>query len=108
MQRTSHALLGEDGVWIFDPIAWEPALERISELGKPAALSSCSTATSATAPRLRRCSASRTSPLLSRAPGPGADRRRRFPVARARRLGTQTAGAGLCRCARDGAVLPRP
>jgi hypothetical protein len=36
MQRTSHALVGEDGVWIFDPIAWEPALERTSELGKPA------------------------------------------------------------------------
>ena len=36
MQRTSHALAGEDGVWIFDPIAWEPALERISTLGKPA------------------------------------------------------------------------
>jgi hypothetical protein len=36
MQRTSHALAGEDGVWIFDPIAWEPALERIAELGKPA------------------------------------------------------------------------
>ena len=34
MQRTSHALAGEDGVWIFDPIAWEPALERISKLGK--------------------------------------------------------------------------
>jgi hypothetical protein len=36
MQRTSHALGGEDGVWIFDPIAWDPALERISTLGKPA------------------------------------------------------------------------
>ena len=36
MQRTSHALLGEDGVWIFDPLAWEPALERIAALGKPA------------------------------------------------------------------------
>ena len=35
MQRTSHALAGEDGVWIFDPIAWGPALERISTLGKP-------------------------------------------------------------------------
>jgi hypothetical protein len=34
--RTSHALAGEDGVWIFDPIAWAPALERISTLGKPA------------------------------------------------------------------------
>jgi hypothetical protein len=36
MQRTSHALAGHDGVWIFDPIAWEPALERIPELGEPA------------------------------------------------------------------------
>jgi hypothetical protein len=36
MQRTSHALAGDRGVWIFDPIAWEPALERIAELGKPA------------------------------------------------------------------------
>jgi hypothetical protein len=36
MQRTSHALAGHDGVWIFDPIAWLPALERIPELGTPA------------------------------------------------------------------------
>ena len=36
MQRTSHALAGDDGVWIFDPIAWLPALERIPELGTPA------------------------------------------------------------------------
>jgi hypothetical protein len=36
MQRTSHALAGHDGVWIFDPIAWLPALERIPELGAPA------------------------------------------------------------------------
>jgi hypothetical protein len=36
MQRTSHALAGHDGVWIFDPIAWGPALERIPELGTPA------------------------------------------------------------------------
>jgi hypothetical protein len=36
MQRTSHALAGHDGVWIFDPVAWEPALERIPELGTPA------------------------------------------------------------------------
>ena len=36
MQRTSHALLVDEGVWIFDPIAWEPALERIAELGRPA------------------------------------------------------------------------
>jgi hypothetical protein len=36
MQRTSHVLAGHEGVWIFDPIAWEPALERIAELGTPA------------------------------------------------------------------------
>jgi hypothetical protein len=36
MQRTSHAIAGHEGVWIFDPIAWEPALERIPELGTPA------------------------------------------------------------------------
>ena len=36
MQRTSHALTGHDGVWIFDPIAWGPALDRIPELGTPA------------------------------------------------------------------------
>jgi hypothetical protein len=36
MQRTSHAVAADDGVWIFDPLAWEPALERISELGRPA------------------------------------------------------------------------
>jgi hypothetical protein len=35
MQRTSHALAAPEGVWIFDPLAWEPALERISELGDP-------------------------------------------------------------------------
>jgi hypothetical protein len=38
MQRTSHAVAGDDGVWLFDPLAWEPALERISELGKPAGI----------------------------------------------------------------------
>jgi hypothetical protein len=36
MQRTSHAVLADDGVWIFDPLAWKPALERIPELGQPA------------------------------------------------------------------------
>jgi hypothetical protein len=36
MQRTSHAVVADDGVWVFDPLAWEPALERISELGRPA------------------------------------------------------------------------
>jgi hypothetical protein len=36
MQRTSHAVASHEGVWIFDPVAWEPALERIAELGTPA------------------------------------------------------------------------
>jgi hypothetical protein len=36
MQRASHAIAGHDGVWIFDPVAWEPALERIRELGTSA------------------------------------------------------------------------
>jgi hypothetical protein len=36
MQRTSHAVLADDGVWIFDPLAWKPALERIPGLGRPA------------------------------------------------------------------------
>jgi hypothetical protein len=34
LQRCSHALAGHEGVWIFDPVAWEPALERLAELGK--------------------------------------------------------------------------
>jgi hypothetical protein len=38
LERTSHALAGHEGVWILDPIAWEPALERIPELGEPAAV----------------------------------------------------------------------
>jgi hypothetical protein len=36
MQRTSHAVAVDGGVWIFDPMAWEPALERMAELGEPA------------------------------------------------------------------------
>jgi hypothetical protein len=36
MQRTSHAVAVEGKVWLFDALAWEPALERISELGEPA------------------------------------------------------------------------
>jgi len=36
MRRTSHAVLGDDGVWVFDPLSWEPALERIAQLGRPA------------------------------------------------------------------------
>jgi hypothetical protein len=38
MQRTSHALAVDGQVWLFDPIAWEPALERIGELGRPAGI----------------------------------------------------------------------
>ena len=34
--RTSHALESRGEVWVFDPILWEPALERIRELGEPA------------------------------------------------------------------------
>jgi hypothetical protein len=34
LQRTSHAVATDAGIWIFDPIAWEPALERIPELGE--------------------------------------------------------------------------
>jgi hypothetical protein len=36
MERTSHAVAVEGKVWIFDPLAWEPALERVAELGEPA------------------------------------------------------------------------
>jgi hypothetical protein len=36
MERTSHAVAAEDGVWLFDALMWEPALERVSELGRPA------------------------------------------------------------------------
>jgi hypothetical protein len=36
MERTSHAVVTENGVWLFDPLVWELALERIAELGKPA------------------------------------------------------------------------
>ncbi|MGH3079782.1 MAG: hypothetical protein ACRDNH_01420 [Gaiellaceae bacterium] len=36
MERTSHAVVAENGVWLFDPLVWEPALERIAELGRPA------------------------------------------------------------------------
>ena len=34
--RTSHALESRGEVWVFDPVLWEPALERIRELGEPA------------------------------------------------------------------------
>ena len=36
LARTSHALRSRGEVWIFDPALWEPALERIRELGEPA------------------------------------------------------------------------
>ncbi len=36
LKRASHAVALEGKVWIFDPVGWEPALERISELGEPA------------------------------------------------------------------------
>ena len=36
LRRTSHALKTRGEVWIFDPLMWEPALERIRELGEPA------------------------------------------------------------------------
>jgi hypothetical protein len=36
MERTSHAVVAEDGVWLFDALMWEPALARVRELGPPA------------------------------------------------------------------------
>jgi len=36
LRRTSHALKTRGEVWVFDPVMWEPALERIGELGQPA------------------------------------------------------------------------
>lgn len=36
MQRASHALSIDGRVWLIDPVAWEPALERARELGEPA------------------------------------------------------------------------
>jgi hypothetical protein len=38
MQRASHALVDDGRVWIVDPVAWEPALERARALGEPAAV----------------------------------------------------------------------
>ena len=35
MQRCSHALAAEGGVWLVDPFEWEPAIERARELGEP-------------------------------------------------------------------------
>ncbi len=36
LRRNSHALKSRGEVWVFDPVLWEPALERIRELGQPA------------------------------------------------------------------------
>jgi hypothetical protein len=36
MERTSHAVVADDGVWVFDPLIWAPAFERIGWLGRPA------------------------------------------------------------------------
>ena len=36
LQRASHALKTRGEVWVFDPVGWEPALERVRELGEPA------------------------------------------------------------------------
>jgi hypothetical protein len=33
LRRTSHAVRTREGVWIFDPVRWQPALERARELG---------------------------------------------------------------------------
>jgi len=36
MERASHALVDRGRVWLIDPVAWEPALERAAALGEPA------------------------------------------------------------------------
>ena len=36
LRRASHALKTRGEVWVFDPVGWGPALERIRELGEPA------------------------------------------------------------------------
>lgn len=36
MARASHALVADGQVWLVDPVAWEPALERAAALGRPA------------------------------------------------------------------------
>ncbi|EHN12703.1 hypothetical protein PAI11_03970 [Patulibacter medicamentivorans] len=38
MERASHALVDEGRVWLIDPVGWEPALERVVELGTPVAV----------------------------------------------------------------------
>ena len=35
IQRCSHALATDGGVWLIDPLEWEPALARVRELGEP-------------------------------------------------------------------------
>jgi hypothetical protein len=35
LRRTSHAVKTRGEVWVFDPLMWEPALERIRALGEP-------------------------------------------------------------------------
>lgn len=36
MARASHALVDDGRVWLIDPVAWEPALEKAAALGEPA------------------------------------------------------------------------
>jgi hypothetical protein len=36
LARCSHALESRGEVWIFDPVLWAPAIDRIAELGEPA------------------------------------------------------------------------
>jgi hypothetical protein len=36
MTRTSHALAADGRVWLVDPVAWEPAIERLAGLGEAA------------------------------------------------------------------------
>ena len=35
LRRTSHTVLTHTGVWVFDPVLWEPALDRTRNLGIP-------------------------------------------------------------------------
>jgi hypothetical protein len=35
MQRTSHALVADGGVWVIDPVDWNEAEERARSLGEP-------------------------------------------------------------------------
>lgn len=36
MARAAHALVDDGRVWLIDPVAWEPALEKAAALGEPA------------------------------------------------------------------------